>query len=57
MSAGLFFFAVNGPVAKLGLVNGLQSAELSAFRIEGAFICLLIMSLFFSRKQLKFKIN
>ena len=33
MSAGLFFFAVNGPVAKLGLVNGLQSAELSAFRI------------------------
>ncbi len=57
MSAGLFFFAVNGPVAKLGLVNGLQSAELSAFRIEGAFICLLIMSLFFSRKQLKFKRN
>jgi hypothetical protein len=42
MTLGLFFFAVNGPVAKLALINGLQSAQLSAFRIEGAFFFLLI---------------
>jgi drug/metabolite transporter (DMT)-like permease len=53
MSTGLFFFAVNGPVAKLALINGLQSAELSAFRIEGAFFFLLIASLLFARKKLK----
>ncbi len=57
MSVGLFFFAVNGPVAKLALISGLESAQLSAFRIEGAFICLLIAALFVSRKQLKFKKN
>jgi drug/metabolite transporter (DMT)-like permease len=57
MTVGLFFFAVNGPVAKLALINGLESAQLSAFRIEGAFICLLVAALFFSRKQLKFKKN
>ena len=53
MTIGLFFFAVNGPVAKLALINGLQSAELSAFRIEGAFFFLLIASLLFARKKLK----
>jgi drug/metabolite transporter (DMT)-like permease len=53
MSLGLFFFAVNGPVAKLALINGLDSAELSAFRIEGAFFFLLIVSLLFARKNLK----
>jgi drug/metabolite transporter (DMT)-like permease len=53
MSLGLFFFAVNGPVAKLALINGLESAELSAFRIEGAFFFLLIVSLLFARKKLK----
>jgi len=42
MTLGLFFFAVNGPVAKLALINGLESAELSAFRIEGAFFFLLV---------------
>lgn len=57
MTLGLFFFAVNGPVAKLALLSGLESAALSAFRIEGAFICLLIVALFASRKQLKFKKN
>jgi len=57
MSVGLFFFAVNGPVAKLALINGLESAQLSAFRIEGAFICLLIAALFVSRKQLRVKRN
>jgi len=53
MSLGLFFFAVNGPVAKLALINGLESAQLSAFRIEGAFFFLLIASLLFARKKLK----
>jgi drug/metabolite transporter (DMT)-like permease len=53
MTIGLFFFAVNGPVAKLALINGLQSAELSAFRIEGAFFFLLVTSLLFARKKLK----
>jgi len=53
MTLGLFFFALNGPVAKLALINGLQSAELSAFRIEGAFFFLLIASLLFARKKLK----
>jgi drug/metabolite transporter (DMT)-like permease len=57
MTVGLFFFAVNGPVAKLALLNGLESAQLSAFRIEGAFFCLLIATLFVSRKQLKVKRN
>jgi len=57
MTVGLFFFAVNGPVAKLALINGLESAQLSAFRIEGAFFCLLIAALFVSRKQLKVKRN
>ena len=57
MTVGLFFFAVNGPVAKLALINGLESAQLSAFRIEGAFICLLLAALFVSRKELKVKRN
>jgi len=57
MTVGLFFFAVNGPVAKLALINGLESAQLSSFRIEGAFFCLLIAALFVSRKQLKVKRN
>lgn len=57
MTVGLFFFAVNGPVAKLALISGLESAQLSAFRIEGAFFCLLIAALFVSRQQLKFKKN
>jgi drug/metabolite transporter (DMT)-like permease len=57
MTLGLFFFAVNGPVAKLALVNGLQSTELSAFRIQGAFLCLLVVAIFVSRNQLKFKKN
>jgi drug/metabolite transporter (DMT)-like permease len=57
MTVGLFFFAVNGPVAKLALINGLESAQLSAFRIEGAFFCLLIAALFVSRKQLRVKRN
>ena len=57
MTLGLFFFAVNGPVAKLALINGMESAALSAFRIEGAFLCLLIVALFVSRKQLRFKKN
>jgi drug/metabolite transporter (DMT)-like permease len=57
MTVGLFFFAVNGPVAKLALINGLESAQLSAFRIEGAFFCLLIAALFVSRKKLKVKRN
>ena len=51
MTLGLFFFAVNGPVAKLALINGLESAELSAFRIEGAFFFLLVTSLLFARKK------
>jgi drug/metabolite transporter (DMT)-like permease len=57
MSLGLFFFAVNGPVAKLALINGLQSAELSAFRIQGAFLFLIVAALIFSRDQLKVKKN
>lgn len=57
MSLGLFFFAVNGPVAKLALINGLQSAELSAFRIQGAFIFLFFAALLVARDQLKFKKN
>ena len=57
MTVGLFFFAVNGPVAKLALINGLESAQLSAFRIEGACICLLLAALFVSRKELKVKRN
>ncbi len=57
MTVGLFFFAVNGPVAKLALINGLESAQLSAFRIEGAFICLLLAALFVSRKELRVKRN
>lgn len=57
MSLGLFFFAVNGPVAKLALINGLQSAELSAFRIQGAFIFLFLAALLVARDQLKFKKN
>ena len=57
MTVGLFFFAVNGPVAKLALINGLESAQLSAFRIEGAFICLLLAALFVARKELKVKRN
>lgn len=57
MTVGLFFFAVNGPVAKLALINGLESAQLSAFRIEGAFFCLLIAALFIARKQLRVKKN
>ena len=57
MTVGLFFFAVNGPVAKLALINGLESAQLSAFRIEGAFVFLLIAALFTSRKELRVKRN
>lgn len=57
MSVGLIFFAINGPVAKLALINGLQSAELSAFRIQGAFIFLLVAALLVSRNQLKFTRN
>lgn len=57
MSLGLFFFAVNGPVAKLALINGLQSAELSTFRIQGAFLFLIVAALIFSRDQLKVKKN
>ena len=57
MSLGLFFFAVNGPVAKLALINGLESAELSAFRIQGAFISLFVIAIFVARSQLKFKKN
>ena len=57
MSVGLIFFAINGPVAKLALINGLQSAELSAFRIQGAFIFLLVAALLVSRNKLKFTRN
>lgn len=57
MTVGLFFFAVNGPVAKLALINGLESAQLSAFRIEGAFVFLFMAALLISRKQLRIKRN
>ncbi|MFM9096038.1 MAG: hypothetical protein ACKOQL_04260 [Actinomycetes bacterium] len=55
MTLGLFCFAINGPVAKLALLNGLSSSELSALRIEGAFLLLLIVSLFVGRSGLKVK--
>ena len=57
MTLGLFCFAINGPVAKLALLNGLSSSELSALRIEGAFLLLLIVSLFIGRKGLRVKKN
>ncbi|MFM1825970.1 MAG: hypothetical protein RLZZ37_605 [Actinomycetota bacterium] len=57
MTLGLFCFAINGPVAKLALLNGLSSSELSALRIEGAFLLLLIISLFIGRKGLRVKKN
>ena len=53
MTLGLFCFAINGPVAKFALINGLSSSQLSALRIEGAFLILLIASLFVARKELK----
>ena len=55
MTLGLFCFAINGPVAKLALLNGLSSSELSALRIEGAFLLLLIVSLFVGRSGFKVK--
>lgn len=41
----------------MALINGLQSAELSAFRIQGAFIFLFFAALLVARDQLKFKKN
>lgn len=57
MTLGLFCFGVNGPVAKLALLNGLSSSQLSAMRIEGAFILLLLIALIKARPDLKVKKN
>jgi len=54
MTLGLIGFSINGPVAKLILLNGVQSADLSAFRVEGAFLLLLIPALITSRQEMKF---
>ena len=55
MTLGVLCFAINGPVAKLALLNGLSSSELSALRIEGAFLLLFLATLFIRRTDLKVK--
>lgn len=55
MTLGLLCFGINGPVAKLALLNGLSSSELSALRIEGAFLILLLISIFMNKKELIIK--